>query len=210
MTVGSAADFQSTFDVSRETLERLDVYEKLLRKWTAKINLVSKSTLDDVWQRHFVDSAQVFKALPPGPLRMSDYGSGGGFPGIVVAILNKDLQPASHVTLIESDLRKATFLSTVVRQLDLRATVLAERVEGVEPLESNVVTARAFASLNALLPLADRHLGPEGTCLFLKGERHQEEVDIARVKWDFDLDIHDSLTHRGAAVLHMTNLRLRR
>lgn len=202
-------DFERLFDVSRETLSRLSIYEKLLKKWTAKINLVSKSTLDDVWGRHFVDSAQVYQAMDPGFQRVSDLGSGGGFPGLVVAILNAEFQPDSHVTMIESDVRKASFLSTVVRELGLNAQAVPERIEAAPQQEVSVVTARALASLDALLPLVGRHLAPGGTALFLKGERHEEEVDVARAAWEFDLETRKSMTQPGAALLSITNLRMK-
>ena len=97
-------------DVSRETTERLNHYLRLLHKWNPAINLVAKSTLAEAWQRHFMDSAQIFSSLSGGVARWVDLGSGGGFPGMVVAILGAEAAPRMSVTLVESDLRKATFL----------------------------------------------------------------------------------------------------
>ncbi|MGB3314125.1 MAG: 16S rRNA (guanine(527)-N(7))-methyltransferase RsmG [Albidovulum sp.] len=187
--------------VSRETSERLALYEGLLRKWNPAINLVARSTLDSLWDRHFRDSVQVFDLAPDTARIWADLGSGGGFPGLVVAIVGADERPATKVTLVESDQRKATFLSTVARETGIDVTVLSERIEAVAPLHADVLTARALAPLDRLLGFAERHLAPEGMAIFPKGTAWREEVSQALESWRFSYQNNDSVTEPGATVL---------
>jgi len=132
--------------VSRETRERLNTYAELLRKWQRSINLVGPKTLDDLWNRHFVDSAQLLPLIPPTARVLVDFGSGAGFPGLVLAILGM-----AEVHLIESDQRKATFLREVARATGTPVTVHAKRIEQVTPFPADIVSARALAPLGDLL-----------------------------------------------------------
>lgn len=163
--------------VSRETLDNLAAYEGLVRLWTNSINLVAKSQADDIWHRHIVDSAQIFPLIPQRATHLVDLGSGGGFPGIVIAILAKDQRPGLYVSLIESDRRKAAFLRTAAREFGLDVTVHAARIEEVEPQGADVVTSRALAPLDRLVPLAIRHLKPGGKMLLLKGANWKAELE---------------------------------
>lgn len=187
--------------VSRETFERLVHYESLLRKWNPAINLVARSTLDALWDRHFRDSIQVFDLAPATAGTWADLGSGGGFPGLVGAILAADERPATHVILVESDQRKAAFLSTVGRETGIDVTVVSERIEAVAPLGADVVTARALAPLDRLLGFAERHLAANGTAIFPKGVAWRDEVGQALETWRFSYQNNDSLTEPGATVL---------
>lgn len=195
----SAAKFCEYFNVSRETIARLEIYEELLRKWNPAINLVSSRTLEQLWTRHFIDSAQLDRlAAPRG--RWADLGSGGGFPGLVVAILrSEDAYPS--VTLVESDARKVAFLETVLRATGVSAAVLHERIEAVPGLAADVVSARALAALPKLLSYAARHLDPDGTALFLKGESWRAEIEASRQDWSFDLETVASITDPQSVVL---------
>ncbi len=188
-------------DVSRETMDRLDLYEALLRKWNPAINLVSRSTLPDAWMRHFLDSAQLLTVAPKDIGTWVDVGSGGGFPGLVVAILSKELRPDLRVTLVESDLRKAAFLSEVARQTGVDVVVKPERVEALTPCNSNILSARALAPLGDLLALAMRHLKPGGTALLLKGAQAEAEVEQALETFRFTLQKIPSQTDPMAVIL---------
>lgn len=199
--------FQSRYTVSRETIDRLVAYEHLLKKWNPAINLVSKSTLDQVWERHFADSAQVFALKPDDCRSWLDIGSGGGFPGLVVAILAQEKAPELRVALMESDLRKSAFLSTVARELSLAVEVIAARVEETPPHAADVLSARALAALPMLLGFADRHLKQGGTALFLKGARWQDEVAAASSQWLFQCEHHISSTDPQAAVLKIEGIK---
>jgi 16S rRNA (guanine527-N7)-methyltransferase len=188
-------------DVSRETLDRLTIYHDLLRKWGSRINLVSRGTLDDAWTRHFIDSAQLFELAPGDAKVWVDLGSGGGFPGLVVAILAADTRPDLEVRLIEADQRKAAFLRTVCRETGITAHIVAERIESATPSEADVLSARALAPLTELLTMAERHLRPGGVCLFPKGARHREEVAEALETFTFDCEEYPSKTGADSVIL---------
>lgn len=191
--------------VSRETLESLNQFVDLLKKWNPKINLVAKSSMADVWIRHIWDSAQLFDYGRDAP-HWVDIGSGGGFPGCIIAILSKRIKPARHFTFVESDNRKSAFLRTVIRTFDLPAIVMTERVEAIKPLEGDILSARALASLDCLLEYAKFHLNPEGVALFLKGETWEKEVSVARNSWSFQLNAHKSKTNTDAALLEIKDI----
>ncbi|WP_158965087.1 16S rRNA (guanine(527)-N(7))-methyltransferase RsmG [Chachezhania sediminis] len=187
-------------NVSRETMERLEIYAALLEKWNPKINLVSKSSIPDLWNRHILDSVQVWDAAPRA-VTWADLGSGGGFPGLVIAILAAGEPDGPAVTLIESDQRKAAFLRTVSRETGIDATIIAARIEAAEPQRADVISARALASLDLLLEFADRHLAPGGTALFPKGETWEKELAEARQRWQFSALPIKSRTQPGAVIL---------
>lgn len=187
--------------VSRETLERLEHFEALLRKWNPAINLVSATTLGSVWTRHFADSAQLLDLAPAAAQQWSDLGSGGGFPGLVIAILAAEERPGLFVTLVESDQRKAAFLMSAAGALGLSVRVEAGRIEKIPPLSAEVVSARALAPLDTLLSFAARHLAPGGTCLFPKGASVEEELRRALEHWRFSYQKMPSKTAEDGAVL---------
>ena len=200
MTGKARARFSQHVHVSRETIEKLTLYADLLRRWNPKINLVSKSTLDDIWDRHFLDSAQLFD-MAPAAGSWADLGAGGGFPGAVVAILASELRPDLSVTLLEADQRKGVFLRTVLRETGSYGVVIARRIEQAKPLGADIVSARALAPLNKLLSFAHRHMAPSGTALFLKGANSRQEVDEALEHWRFDCETYPSKTDKEAVVL---------
>lgn len=199
--------FAKNFGVSRETAERLTIYADLLTSWNPAINLVSKSTLPDLWTRHFADSAQVFEIAETSSGTWADLGSGGGFPGMIVAILASEKSPGLKITCVESDRRKATFLRTVARETGTDVTVLSERIETLQPLGADVVSARALAPLPSLVGYASRHLAPGGIALFLKGTGQAQEIDLALASWAFQIDTFPSRTDRGAAILKLRSIR---
>lgn len=198
--------FQQVTNVSRETLERLNIYADLLRHWTGRINLIAASTVDALWQRHFLDSAQLFEIAPAGVWQWLDLGSGGGFPGLVIAAMAAESRPDSRITLVESDRRKAAFLRRVAREMGVTVIVLARRAENLEPQNAGVLSARALAPLDTLLAFAERHLSPGGVALFPKGARAESEIETARKSWQFALDVRRSLTDEKAFVLKITEL----
>ncbi|WP_415184860.1 16S rRNA (guanine(527)-N(7))-methyltransferase RsmG [Phaeovulum sp.] len=200
-----AEEFARQINVSRETLEGLGHYENLLKRWNPSVNLVSSSSLREVWSRHFLDSAQLFSIADIAQGHWVDLGSGAGFPGLIIAILTRDTGP--RVTLIESDQRKCAFLATVVRELGLDVQILPNRIEKVSPQHADVLSARALAPLSKLLAHAERHLSPTGTAVFPKGERWQSEVSDARKHWTFDAETCPSRTEPAAVVLKIKGVR---
>jgi len=193
-------------NVSRETFEALRVYADLLEKWNPKINLVSRASLSELWTRHIMDSAQLM-SLAPNPCKTwVDLGSGGGFPGLVIAIMALESGSPKEVILIESDARKCAFLRTVIRETGAKATVMNQRIEKTDPLNADVLTARALADLADLLGFADRHLAADGTALFPKGVQWEKELSDAQSLWNFNYRVDTSLTEVGPVILSVTGV----
>lgn len=191
---------------------RLGAYAALLRKWQAKINLVSPDSLAEAEIRHFADSLQLLPFLKATDKVLVDFGSGAGFPGVVLALACPDL--AVHV--IESDAKKCEFMKTVSREtsfpafvpLPIPITVLNCRIEALAPFSVDVVTARALSSLAALLKLAAPYaaLNSAIRMIFLKGENWAAEVADAQKIYSFDVQDYPSITNTAARVLVITNL----
>jgi 16S rRNA (guanine527-N7)-methyltransferase len=199
-------DLSEQLGVSRETMERLEKFEEVLLKWNPRINLVSKNSLTHLWQRHIADSVQVYDCAKEIGESWLDIGSGGGFPGIVIAILAAERSPQTKVTLIESDQRKSAFLRTVARECGVSITVLNKRIEQVEPFGAQIMSARAVADLDTLLAFAERHLADGGVALFPKGESWKKEMDAATKRWRFDVETITSLTETEAVILKIKGI----
>ncbi len=199
--------FNGLKNVSRETFEKLNAYQSLLLKWTKSINLIAPSTITDAWQRHIIDSAQLYDLIPADARSLYDLGSGGGLPGIVLAVMAMERQPDLRVILIESDQRKAAFLRTVVRELQLTAEVKSVRIESLTSVECDIVTARALAPLNQLLSFADKMLQSGGTALFQKGRNFTQEITLAQKNWTFDMIPHISQTDPDARIMQIKDIR---
>ncbi len=199
----SRSSFAKTFDVSRETIELFDEYEALLKKWNPKINLISRNTLDEIWHRHFADSAQVYHHIGDSCNNWLDFGSGAGFPGLVAATIAKQKNPDIRFTLAESDHRKAAFLMTVVNALGLSATTITERIENIPDQNADVITARAVASLDQLLTWAAPHAQKSAVLLFPKGNSYESELTAARKHWHIDVETTQSMTDSSSVILRI-------
>ena len=194
-------------DVSRETSERLQVYEALIRKWNPKINLVAPSTLEFLSDRHINDSLQICSHISEITQTIADLGSGGGLPGIVIAIYNLQAAPQRTTVLVESDARKCAFLRTCIRELSLNARVETARIETLEPISADVITARALASLDVLFDWAQPHGHSNTEYLFLKGRMVEAELAVVRDKWSFELDLVPSKTDPEAKLVKIKALK---
>lgn len=196
MTFGPE-NFRQQTNVSRETLDRLQAYADLLVKWQARINLVSASTLKDLWMRHMLDGAQLYALLPKDCRVLVDLGSGAGFPGLVLAIMG-----VPEVHLIESDTRKAVFLKEAARAAGTVIQVHNVRIESAAlgPI-ADVVSARALASVDKLCAYAKPLLKEGGKCLFLKGQKGHEELTDAGKIWNIRSDWTVSQTDPSGAIL---------
>lgn len=208
--IGSAAAFQEVFGVSRETTERLAAYEALLKTWQRTINLVSPTTIEDAWHRHFADSAQLLNFAPSGARNWLDLGSGAGFPGLVLAILLAERAPEAHMTLVESDSRKAAFLREVARKTGVAVEIRVERSENTATQAKSqirdAITARALAPLPKLLGLVLPFFSPQTVAVFPKGREAEVEVGEARRRFDFDSQLVPSLTDAEARIVIVRNL----
>lgn len=201
--------FRDHFGVSRETIEKLITYEGELKRWQKAVNLVAPSTLDDIWQRHFADSAQIADFIPPNANHICDVGSGGGFPGLVLATLlskSRDLT----VTLVESDTRKAAFLRETARRIEIPVEILSTRIETNATVQRlnrvDTVTARALAPLDRLFGLVAPVFSCETVGVFLKGQHVAGEIDQARLSWAFSLELHESVTDADGRIAVIRNL----
>lgn len=189
--------------VSHEAWAKFESYAALLKEWNEKFNLVASSTLPQLWQRHFMDSAQLFPLLPAHTRCLVDLGSGAGFPGLVLSIMG-----VPEVHLIESIGKKATFLRAVVQELGLKAVVHQARIESVRDLQADVVTARALTALPTLLSLAKPFMTKESVGLFLKGEKAEAELTQAHKYWTFVCNKNQSLSDPSGVVLQISELKV--
>jgi 16S rRNA (guanine527-N7)-methyltransferase len=171
-----------TLPVSRETYAP---FVAMLLQWNARINLIGKSTEDDVWQRHIADSLTLVPHLPQEPASIADLGTGAGLPGIVLALA----MPQHTVHLLESDGKKIAFLQHCQQELVLKNLALKNialhhgRMEVLPPVQADFITARACAPLDKLLHYAARHATPNATALFLKGSNADAEIIDAKKTW---------------------------
>ena len=188
-------------DVSRETFGQLGGLVDTLVRWQKAINLVGRATIEDVWTRHVLDSAQLAPLIPGDAKSLADLGSGGGFPGLVLGALRPELD----MTLIEVDARKAAFLGEAGRRMALRKPprVVIGRIEEAPATKADVVTARALAPLGQLLAWAARHRADTAICLFHKGKGWQSELTEATKDWDIACQPLTSVTDRDAVILRI-------
>ncbi|MBP0616448.1 16S rRNA (guanine(527)-N(7))-methyltransferase RsmG [Jiella mangrovi] len=195
--------FLSEFDVSRETMARLDVFVRLLTEWQARINLVAPATLGDVWRRHIADAMNLEKHLPAFS-KAVDLGSGGGLPALVVAAC----RPQSVVDMVESSHKKAAFLAAAQREMGLTGRAHPVRIETAGQIlaGADIVTARALAPLGDLLQMVAPHVSRETRCFFPKGRSHEQEIAAASAHWRFTMIIHVSEVEADSVVLEVADI----
>lgn len=193
-----AVQISELYNVSRETSERLTIYAILLTRWNHRINLVSRSTIPDMWVRHFQDSAQLLPHLPKHLVTLVDIGSGAGFPGLVLAALSPH-----RVILVESDNRKCAFLRETAREMGVSVDVRAQRLESVTEIQADIVTSRALAPVEKLLRYSETLLKPTGFCLFLKGNRLDTELTNANKSWHIESRTYPSATDPQGSLLRV-------
>ncbi len=192
----------SLWIVSRETSERLAVFEALLLKWNARINLIGPKEAPDLRRRHVEDSLQLLCLLPSDG-QVVDLGTGGGFPGLVIAIAgNRD------VTLVEADARKASFLREAGRATGARVEIINSRIEQCGLRGAPIVTARALAPMPRLLELACPIVAASGVCFFPKGGNADAELTAARSRWQMSVERHPSRTTADGCILEVRHLQL--
>ena len=199
-------NFASDTDVSRETLERLELFADLLKRWNQKINLVSRDSLNDLWRRHMSDSAQLHNMIPKYDGALVDVGSGAGFPGMILAIMG-----LPNVHLVESSERKCVFLREAARQTDCLVTIHNFRLGDEGPSspalpKAEIITARAVSPLVNLLDIVFSMVYDRTCCIFHKGSRVDDELMHAREKWRFELKRLPSKSDSSGAILKLSKI----
>ena len=199
------ANLNRHIHVSRETYDKLQKYHDLLIKWQAKINLVSNDSLDQAWTRHFLDSLQLMKFIPNLSDIMIDFGSGAGFPGMVLAICG-----AEKMNLIESDSRKAAFLREVTRVTNTNVAIHNCRIENLKfSQKAKIIVSRACSNLDTLLNYSFPYVSHETICLFPKGKNYSKDIDDANEHWMFSHTIIPSVTDSEGVILKLTDIEKR-
>ena len=207
-----AEAFAETYHVSRETLTKLMAFQALLGKWQQSVNLVGPTTLADFWQRHAADSAQILRYAPSSAKIWLDLGSGGGLPGLVLAIMLAEKTPAARLSMVESDRKKAAFLRAVIADIGLSAEVYHSRIEALGDARPtglaaiDVITARALAPLGDLLGLLHPFYDSSTVALLHKGRHWQEELTASEQYWKLTYKAHISDTNADARLLEITAL----
>ena len=194
------------YNVSRETFLKLKKYELLLNEWQSKINLVSKNSLVDAWNRHFLDSVQLIKYIPKTAKIMFDFGSGAGFPGMVLAaILNQQL-PNLKVNLVESIKKKTLYLNTVREECSIDVNIINERIENLQKTSADVITSRAMCNLSDLLKYTYPFTKKNTTMIFPKGKTYQIELNNAKKFWNFSCQVEANEVCEEGVILIIKNL----
>ena len=192
--------------VSRETCDLLRLYYDMLVSWNKKINLVSRKSIKTTWNRHFLDSAQLWLYLPQKANKWLDFGSGAGFPGLVIAFISKELKPDLKIVLVEKNKKKALFLNEVVNKIGLNVEILSNNVELIRPQRADVITSRAFGKLDHLLKISYKHQNKDTTALFPKGISFTEEIIISKKKWSYELERIKNIIDSNSFILKIRKL----
>lgn len=187
-------------NVSRETFSRLELLHNLLAKWNAKINLIAAKDSEHIWRRHILDSAQLAKYIPQNNF-IIDFGSGAGFPGLVLSIMGY------RVSLVDSDAKKCAFLTEAARATGCSPSILNQRIESLDNDVYDVVTSRACAPLDKLLELSQRFLMKNSFCLFMKGKDYKKEEGEAEKHFSFASEYRQSITNKDGVIIKLWDMR---
>lgn len=197
-----------SYNVSRETIRKLEDFVALLTQWNQKMNLISKNSLPEVWTRHVLDSIQLSPYFSEKDKLIVDIGSGSGFPGIVSAIVLQEKNPEAKVVLVESITKKTLYLNSVCADLGLKnVSVVNDRVENTVFKDADIITARAVASLDILLKYAAKIGGKQTKLLLLKGKSYISEENQAKEHWNYDCEVIKNKYCDDGVILKITNIR---
>jgi len=199
-------EFMEKYNVSRETFDRLKTYEASLNEWQTKLNLVSNSSLNDAWNRHFKDSVQLMKYIPEKAKIMLDFGSGAGFPGMVIAIVAAEKMPHLKVSLIESIKKKTVYLNAVKELCGVNVHIINDRIENLPSFNADVITSRAMCNLSDLLKYSYKFSNKKTTLIFPKGKSFKEEIKNAQKKWNFECKVFTNEINEEGVILVINNV----
>ncbi len=200
--------FSGITQVSRETITSLKKYEEYLIKSNKTLNLIGKSTVNQIWIRHFLDSSQVIDFIDKNEKDLIDLGSGAGFPGLITAILAKDRNIPLNVKLIEKSPRKVSFLKEIIKRLNLKVQVLHLNVlEYSTRLEADLIIARAFKPLKIILQILDKNTENWKKVFLFLGKTGQDELLQASKSWDIKYKQRMSVTSSDSVVIEINKLK---
>ena len=201
-------DLVKTYNVSRETFEKLTRFVAILTDWQGKMNLISQNSLPEIWVRHVADSLQLYQYMNADAKMVYDVGSGAGFPAIVLAIMSEQDNRQTSFKLIESITKKTAYLNDVKNKLGLKnVEIINDRSENLGLSPADFVTARAVANLNKLFSIALPFVGKNTVLILPKGETFSDELKEAENFWKFDCEIKKNTVHDKGVVLLVSNLR---
>ncbi|MDC0094061.1 16S rRNA (guanine(527)-N(7))-methyltransferase RsmG [Alphaproteobacteria bacterium] len=208
MKINSYESFCSHLYVSRETYEKFEIYYETLSKWQKSINLVSKSTIDNIWVRHFLDSGQLYNFTKDIKGNILDLGSGAGFPGLILAMMGN-----KNISVIESDQKKCTFMREIAMLTDTNVKIYNSRIEDLSFLKPTLITARALAPLNKLIKYVENYIkkSPSNSqnipkLLFLKGKSYKKELlELSKTR-DIKYQVYQSITDEFGKILYINNV----
>jgi len=199
--------FSKNINFSRETSYRLKKYEKILIEYNKKINLISKSTEKDIYNRHFIDCAQVIDFLNNNQ-NLLDLGTGAGFPGIVLKIVSKDFSKNLNIFLIEKSKKKCVFLNFLKKKLDIDINIINQRYEDFKIIKKHSIITRAFKNIKETIDLTYKNLSNIENLVMLKGKNHINEINEAEKKYMFHVKKYQSLTSKDSYILKISQINL--
>tara|TARA_B100000315_G_C14462723_1_gene534484 strand:+ start:421 stop:1056 length:636 start_codon:yes stop_codon:yes gene_type:complete len=193
--------------VSRETITSLNTYETMLIDANKRLNLIGNSTIDKIWNRHFLDSAQVIDFIDKNDKSLVDIGSGAGFPGLIIAIIAKDRKISLKIRLIEKSPKKVKFLKEIINKLKLNVEVLNQNIlEQQIKFENDVFVVRAFKPLKIILELMHNKVENWEKIFIFLGKTGQKELLQASKIWDIEYKQRMSITSSDSTVLEINKL----
>ena len=190
-------------NVSRETMDDFYNFKSLLMKWNVEINLVSSSTIVDFMTRHVLDSVQLINYFHSMKGKLLDIGTGGGFPGIPLAIYAKNVYPKIKFNFMDSNSKKCLFIEEVCRHLNIEANIICGSIETIPSVDSDIIVSRALAPLPELLKYSKMHRKINGKCLFLKGKNYKFELEAAKKHWYLCYKIYQSVSHSDGKIIEI-------
>lgn len=195
------AQIKNFCDLEKSKINNLEEFVLLLLKENLKYNLIGKSTIEDVWSRHILDSAQLLKYMDNKNLKCADFGTGSGFPGLVLSILG-----LKEIHLVEKSFRKCEFLRKAKLLSPNRVFIYQAKLEELKGIEFDIIFSRALAELNELVGYSNLFLRKNGYCLFLKGKKLDDEIAAAKKSWQFDYQTFPSLTSEEGKIVKIYNI----
>jgi 16S rRNA (guanine527-N7)-methyltransferase len=194
-------EIRKFYPISDDEIERLNSFVDLLLEKNENYNLIGKSTIPDLWERHILDSAQLLKYIPNKEVVVGDFGSGAGLPAIILSILG-----VGEIHLIEKSFRKCEFLSLAAKISKNKIIIHQQKVEEIQNLKFGIAISRAFAPLDKLIAIVKPFLKDDGFGIFLKGKTFENEINLAKKNNRFKHESHLSLTSNESRVLIINDI----